>query len=233
MCIFGKRRKRADRCVCLTVKLDGFDFRVTLDCNWALHDYGQSPDHMRSFVPVEIECVSNPEFGTRLFQHESGNDQEDEGVVWTNVDMGDVYNEICVWLGELKKEFPHTFHVLTEEIASGYGGRHFVKAFPGLVRVIGFSVEDGALLADIHEYWVPDDGGLGTMDTVHRFDIGDESEELYKMLDDIEGSGDYVETSAEAARKLSCMDDGGKRSLCMAIASLPEPYSGKGGGNGE
>lgn len=213
--------------------MDGLDFRVTLDCNWALHDYGHSPGHMRSFVPVEIECVSNPEFGTRLFLHESENDQGDEGVVWTSVDMGDVYNEICAWIEELKKEFPHTFHVLTEETASMYGGRHFVKAFPGLVRVIGFSVEDGALLADIHEYWVPDDGGLGTMDTVHRFDIGDESEELCKMLDDIEGSGDYVETSAEAAHKLSCMDDSGKRSLCKAMALLPKPYSGKGGGDGE
>lgn len=232
MCISGKRRKRAARCVCLAAKMDGFDFRVTLDCNWALHDYGHSPGHMRSFVPVEIECVSNPEFGTKLFQHESGNDQGDEGVVWTNVDMGYVYNEICAWIEELKKEFPAAFNILTRETAGKYDGRYFVKARSGLVRIIGFSVEDGKLLMSVCEYWVPDDGGFGTFDTVYTFGIGEESEEIAAILDDIENGGDYVETSAGEAHRMSCMDYSGKESLCKAMTSFPGTRSGKGGGDG-
>ena len=91
-----------NRIVNIRYKCCGLNFDAAVDCDFALHYYGFSPDDKEVITPVELYCLDRKDWDIKMIYQDKTN-QHNVGYNHTFVDWDNIMKETRKWVKEMRK----------------------------------------------------------------------------------------------------------------------------------
>lgn len=91
-----------NRIVNIRYKCCGLNFDAAVDCDFALHIYGFSPDEKEAIAPIELYCLDRKDWDIRMIYQDNPN-QHNSDYNYTIVDWDNIVKETRKWVKEMRK----------------------------------------------------------------------------------------------------------------------------------